>query len=120
MLFRQLQFTSARGRGKVVVLHPAEALNLQSATSGQGKSFQTTGKQDMLRAGKALSEEQWAQIQALHPLGAGTPEDVARTAVFKTMSAPTRVPSAQVTSRIAVAAEFRVPRGASATGTWAE
>lgn len=30
----------------------------------------------------ALSDEQWAHIEALHPLGAGTAEDVARTAVF--------------------------------------
>lgn len=29
-----------------------------------------------------LSEEQWKQIEALHPLGAGQPEDVARAAAF--------------------------------------
>jgi NAD(P)-dependent dehydrogenase (short-subunit alcohol dehydrogenase family) len=29
-----------------------------------------------------LSEEQWKQIEAMHPLGAGQPEDVARAAAF--------------------------------------
>src|SRR5262249_23254247 len=29
-----------------------------------------------------LTAEQWAQIEAMHPLGAGQPEDVARAAAF--------------------------------------
>jgi NAD(P)-dependent dehydrogenase (short-subunit alcohol dehydrogenase family) len=29
-----------------------------------------------------MSTEQWARIEALHPLGAGQPEDVARVAAF--------------------------------------
>jgi NAD(P)-dependent dehydrogenase (short-subunit alcohol dehydrogenase family) len=32
--------------------------------------------------GSRMSEEQWAKIAAMHPLGTGTPEDVARAAVF--------------------------------------
>jgi NAD(P)-dependent dehydrogenase (short-subunit alcohol dehydrogenase family) len=33
-------------------------------------------------SGSRLSEEQWARIAALHPLGTGTPADIARAAVF--------------------------------------
>jgi NAD(P)-dependent dehydrogenase (short-subunit alcohol dehydrogenase family) len=36
---------------------------------------------EMTQSGK-LTEEQWAKILAMHPLGAGEPEDVARAAVF--------------------------------------
>lgn len=32
--------------------------------------------------GSRMSEEQWARIAALHPLGTGKPEDVARAAAF--------------------------------------
>jgi NAD(P)-dependent dehydrogenase (short-subunit alcohol dehydrogenase family) len=33
-------------------------------------------------SGSRMSEEQWARIAAMHPLGTGSPEDVARAAVF--------------------------------------
>lgn len=33
-------------------------------------------------SGSRMSEEQWARIAAQHPLGTGTPEDVARAAAF--------------------------------------
>jgi len=33
-------------------------------------------------SGSRMSEEQWARIAAMHPLGTGRPEDVARAAVF--------------------------------------
>jgi NAD(P)-dependent dehydrogenase (short-subunit alcohol dehydrogenase family) len=33
-------------------------------------------------AGSRMNEEQWAKIAAMHPLGTGSPEDVARAAVF--------------------------------------
>lgn len=33
-------------------------------------------------AGSRMSEEQWARIAEMHPLGTGRPEDVARAAVF--------------------------------------
>lgn len=33
-------------------------------------------------SGSRMSEEQWARIAALHPLGTGSPEDVARAAAF--------------------------------------
>lgn len=33
-------------------------------------------------AGSRMSEEQWARIAAMHPLGVGNPEDVARAAAF--------------------------------------
>ena len=32
--------------------------------------------------GSRMSQEQWAHIAALHPLGTGAPEDVARAAAF--------------------------------------
>jgi NAD(P)-dependent dehydrogenase (short-subunit alcohol dehydrogenase family) len=33
-------------------------------------------------SGSRMSEEQWARIAAMHPLGTGSPEDVARAAAF--------------------------------------
>lgn len=33
-------------------------------------------------SGSRMSEEQWAKIAAMHPLGTGVPEDVARAAAF--------------------------------------
>jgi len=77
------QIAYCASKGAVVSAVRALALELaprkvrvNSLSPGFVRTEMTTG------GATALSEEQWAQIQAQHPLGAGAPEDVARTAVF--------------------------------------
>jgi NAD(P)-dependent dehydrogenase (short-subunit alcohol dehydrogenase family) len=77
------QIAYCASKGAVVSAVRALALELaprkvrvNSLSPGFVRTEMTTG------GATALSDEQWAQIVALHPLGAGTPEDVARTAVF--------------------------------------
>lgn len=81
--------TYCASKGAVVAAVRAMALELaprkvrvNSLSPGLLRSKMNTG------AG-ALDDKQWAQIEAMHPLGAGTVEDVARTAVFMLSPAST-------------------------------
>jgi NAD(P)-dependent dehydrogenase (short-subunit alcohol dehydrogenase family) len=62
-------------RALALELAPRKA-RVNSLSPGFVRTEMTTG------GPTALTDEQWARIIALHPLGAGQPEDVARTAVF--------------------------------------
>jgi NAD(P)-dependent dehydrogenase (short-subunit alcohol dehydrogenase family) len=70
-------------KGAVVSAVRAMALELAPRSIRVNSLSPGFVRTEMTTAGAtALSEEQWARIVALHPLGAGTPEDVARAATF--------------------------------------
>jgi NAD(P)-dependent dehydrogenase (short-subunit alcohol dehydrogenase family) len=77
------QIAYCASKGAIAAAVRAMALELaprrvrvNSVSPGLVKSAMTAA------AGSRMSAEQWARIEALHPLGAGTVQDVARAATF--------------------------------------
>lgn len=84
----QIAYCASKGavvsavRALAVELAPRK-VRVNSISPGFVRTEMTTG------GSTALSEQQWAQIIASHPLGTGTPEEVARAAVFMLSPAST-------------------------------